>query len=418
MKRVGQLFESIVDMDNLRLAFMKASRGKRVRIDQREYQRNLDLELCKLREGLMDGSYPIGNYTHFTIFDPKEREICAAAFSERVLHHALMNVCEPYFDKWLIERTFACRKGKGQIKALATAQAASWRNKWYLKCDFRKYFDSIPHKGLIELLHRKIKDDMVLYWFEKIIASHETSKGRGLPIGNLTSQHFANLYLDSLDRLLPGVDYVRFMDDFVLWTNSKDEILSCRARIMDFVENELGLTLKEPILNRTSHGMDFLGMRVFPTKVRANRRSTDRYKRKVRRYEYEFDIGRMPENELQSRVTALTAFLSQGDTLGWRRTFWGSRREVSGSNRVIRGGSWNNDANNCTSSNRNNNNPSNNNNNNGFRLACSASPQEQTAVPVGFPFPDSLGQIHRRYGVGNKIEGDMPPLYNFREISL
>ena len=106
----------------------------------------------------------------------------------------------------------------------------------------------------------------LLYWFEKIIASHETSKGRGLPIGNLTSQHFANLYLDSLDRLLPGVDYVRFMDDFVLWTNSKDEILSCRARIMDFVENELGLTLKEPILNRTSHGMDFLGMRVFPTR--------------------------------------------------------------------------------------------------------------------------------------------------------
>ena len=387
MRRIGNLFDSIVDMDNLRLAFLKASRGKRSRMEQREYQANLNEELSNLRKGLLDGTYHVGCYSHFKIYDPKEREICAAAFRERVLHHAFMNICEPWFDKWLIERTFACRKGLGQVKAVAKAHISARRNIWYLKCDYKKYFDSIPHEVLKGVLRSKFKDERVLYWFDRIIDSHQTSSGRGLPIGNLTSQHFANLYLNKIDRLFPGVDYVRFMDDFVLWGNSKDEMLKFRDKILECSEKILGLTLKEPVVNRTKHGMDFLGMRIFPKTIRANRRSIDRYKRKMRHYEYLFNVGEMSECKLQSRVTALTAFLKQGDTLAWRRNFFGGRREVSGSNRVIRGGSWNNDASNCTSSNRNNNNPSNNNNNNGFRLACSAAPQEQTAVPVGFLFP-------------------------------
>ena len=388
MKRVGHLFEAIVDMDNLRLAFMKASRGKRFCADQRAYQKNLDFELLKLKNGLIDGTYQVGRYKRFRIFDPKEREICAAAFGERVLHHALMNVCEKWFDRWLVERTFACRKGFGQLRALTMAGKYARSNSWYLKCDFKKYFDSIPHKALKDLLQSKFKDERVLYWFGRIIDSYETSSGRGLPIGNLTSQHFANLYLDKIDRLFPGVDYVRFMDDFVLWGKTKDDMLLYRDEILDYSEKKLWLTLKAPVVNRTSHGMDFLGMRIFPTTIRANRRSIDRYRRRLRAYEYEFAHKGMSESVFQSRITALTAFLKQGDTLSWRQKFFGSRREASGSNRVIRGGSYNNDAGNCTSSNRNNNNPSNNNNNNnGFRLACSAAPQEQTAVPVGFQFP-------------------------------
>ena len=101
MKRIGHLFECVVEPDNLRLAFVKASRGKRHRADQMAFQRNLEVELTRLREGLLAGDYPVGRYKRFTIWEPKEREICAAAFGERVLHHALMNVCEPYFDKWL-----------------------------------------------------------------------------------------------------------------------------------------------------------------------------------------------------------------------------------------------------------------------------------------------------------------------------
>ena len=122
MKRVGHLFDAVIERDNLLLAFWKASRGKRVRDDQRCFASNLEEELAKLRDGLLSGEYPIGDFRRFTIYDPKEREICAAAFGERVLHHALMNVCEPYFEKWLIFDSYACRAGKGQVVAVKRAQ--------------------------------------------------------------------------------------------------------------------------------------------------------------------------------------------------------------------------------------------------------------------------------------------------------
>ena len=122
------MFERVIDPDNLRLAVWKASRGKRMRDDQRRFQANLDEELARLRDELITGDYPIGNFRRFTIYDPKEREICAATFGERVLHHSLMNVCEPYFDKWLIYDSYACRVGKGQVAAVKRARRALVRH--------------------------------------------------------------------------------------------------------------------------------------------------------------------------------------------------------------------------------------------------------------------------------------------------
>ena len=112
MKRVGHLFEQIVEPDNLKLAFWKASRGKRARYVTRAFMRDFGSEIARLRDGLLSGTYPVGNFTRFKIYDPKEREICAASFGERVLQHAFMNVCESYFDRWLIPDSYACRKGK------------------------------------------------------------------------------------------------------------------------------------------------------------------------------------------------------------------------------------------------------------------------------------------------------------------
>lgn len=200
MKRIGDLFEAVAEPDNLRLAFWKASRGKQHRPDQREYAARLEEEIEVLRRGLLQGDYPVGDYTRFTVYDPKERVICAAAFRERVLHHALMNVCEPLVDRWLVFDCYACRVGKGQAKAVRRAQAFAGEYPWFLKADIRKFFDSVPHDGLKALLRRKFKDGRLLGWFDRIIGTYETQPGRGLPIGNLTSQHFANLYLDPLDR--------------------------------------------------------------------------------------------------------------------------------------------------------------------------------------------------------------------------
>ena len=418
MKRAGHLFEAVVEPANLELAFWKASRGKRARADQRAFAANLAEELARLREGLIDGTYPVGDYRRFTVYEPKERVICAAAFRERVLHHALMNVLEPWIEKWLIYDTYACRKGKGQLAAVWRAQGFARKYRYFLKCDIRKFFDSVPHEGIEEMLERKIKDRRVVSWLMKIVDTYETTPGRGLPIGNLTSQHLANLYLDKLDRYVishkehkehreafsvepnpskPGrqnlcdlcvlcgkneIGYVRYMDDFVVWSDDKAALCRMRDAVAEFVQRELGLELKEsPYINRTSHGMDFLGMRVYPGRVRANRASLERFERKAGLYDRLLADGTWSEAMYQERMTALTAFLQQADTLGWRR-------KASGSNRVQRGGSWNNNAQNCRSANRNNNNPSNRNNNNGFRLCCSAAPQdsENRAVPGAVPF--------------------------------
>ena len=327
MKRIGNLFDAVVEPENLRLAFWKASRGKQHRPDQRKYAARLEEEIEGLRLGLLQGDYPAGDYTRFTVYDPKERVICAAAFRERVLHHALINVCEPLVDGWLMFDCYACRVGKGQAKAVRRAQAFAGRYEWFLKADIRKFFDSVPHEGLKALLRRKFKDGRLLGWFDRIIDTYAAAPGRGLPIGNLTSQHFANLYLDPLDRYVKEtlrVDgYVRYMDDFVLWSGEKDELKVARERIAAFVAERLGLDLKaEPYLNRTRHGMDFLGMRVFPDVVRLNRRSKERFAEKARRYEWLLAQGRWTERTYQERMTALTAFAQQADSLAWRKSFF------------------------------------------------------------------------------------------------
>ena len=327
MKRIGNIFNQVIEPDNIRLAFWKASRGKRHRPDQREFADNLAVEVERMRCGLLAGDYPVGRYTRFMIFDPKEREICAAAFPERVLHHALMNVCEPYFERWLIFDTYACRKGKGQFKAVRRAQVFAGQHEWFLKADVRKFFDSVSHAGLKALLRCKFKDERLLTWFDRIIDTYETEPGHGLPIGNLTSQYFANFYLDPLDRFvkekLQLKGYVRYMDDFSVWHSSRSEIRNIRKAITNFVTDSLGLELKgEPYLNRTAHGMDFLGMRVFSDKVDLNRRSMKRFKEKIRRYEWLLATGLMSECDFQERVTALTAFVQQADTEEWRKHFF------------------------------------------------------------------------------------------------
>ncbi len=327
MKRVGNLFEKAVDPENLRLAFWKASRGKRHRPDQRAFAENLSAELERLRDGLFSGEFPVGRFARFTIYDPKEREICAAEFPERVLHHALMNVCEPYFEKWLIFDTYACRKGKGQFRAVRRAQAFAKKNEWFLKADVRKFFDSIPHERLKELLRRKFKDAELLAWFDRIIDSYKTQSGRGLPIGNLTSQYFANLTLDPLDRFVKESlrlkGYVRYMDDFSVWHSSKSELKTIRREVVAFASESLGLDLKgEPYLNRTRHRMDFLGMRVFPQAIHLNRRSQKRFVAKVRIYEWQLACSTLSEADFQERVTALTAFVQQADTLEFRKGFF------------------------------------------------------------------------------------------------
>ena len=314
----------IADAENLRLAFWKAAKGKRGKTDCLAFRERLEENLAALGAELLAGNVLVGDYHYFKVHDPKERLICAAAFRERVLHHALMNVCEPMLERAAVFDSYACRKGKGRLRAVNRARGYARRHRWFVKMDIRKYFASIHQATLRQLLGRKFKDPLVLGVFDRIIGSYHTAPGCGLPIGNLTSQHFANYYVAPLDRFLKETldrgAYVRYMDDFVVWGESGRELRAVCERVRAFLAEELKLALKDnPAIIRTAFGMDFLGYRVLPCTVRLARRSKVRFARKFRRYERAHCEGQWSELVLQQRMQALLAFVMPAESGAFRR---------------------------------------------------------------------------------------------------
>jgi hypothetical protein len=313
MKRAGNLFERILDRENLRRAVHKALQGKRDRPEARDFTRRLDHHLNDMAARLRQDTFSVGKYYQFVIHDPKERIITAPCFAERVLHHAILNVCEPHFERWLIGDTFACRRGKGRGAALARAGQFARRFPFFLKMDIRKYFDSISHEELLKRLGTRFKDRRLLALLERIVRTFRGALGRGLPIGSLTSQHFANFYLGWFDRFIKEKlrvrGYVRYMDDLALWGDSRDDLKQALAGAETFLRQQLHLELKAvPYLNRTEHGMDFLGCRVHRQRLTLNARSRRRFRRKLAALEERYLVGAIDEGELQQRATALTAF--------------------------------------------------------------------------------------------------------------
>ena len=179
MKRAGSLYSHISSYDNLCVAYHKAVRGKQDRSEVFRFCNNFDTNIQLLREQLIQKRPDIGNYSFFTVRDPKSRDICAASFNERVLHHAIMNVCGDVLDSYAIYDSYACRKGKGAPKALARVQKFARRYSWYLKLDVRKYFDSIDHGIVLELLKRRFKDEDLLALFAKLLDTYHTDRGKG-----------------------------------------------------------------------------------------------------------------------------------------------------------------------------------------------------------------------------------------------
>lgn len=322
-RRTGNLFPRILDRENLRLAFYRALRGKRARFAARVFGDDLDNRLARMAAELGAESMQVGRYHQFVIHDPKERIITAPAFEERVLHHAIINVCEPVFESSLIHDTYACRRGRGRIAAMRRAMLFAGRHGAFLKLDVRKYFDSIGHNRLISRLGRLFKDAPLLRLFNRIIRAYRAEIGCGLPIGSLTSQHFANFFLGGFDRYVKEVlrvpAYVRYMDDMVIWGDTPAQLGAVAETAEQFLTAELGLELKgRPVINWTAHGMDFLGCRIRPTRIELNRRSRVRFRRTLIQLERQYLAGRISEEVLQIRATALVAFSTAGGTHSWR----------------------------------------------------------------------------------------------------
>lgn len=368
---MGYLIEGVADLDNLMLAFYKAAKGKTATAPVMLYRNLLAENLQRLRGQILSGIVDVGKYNYFKIFDPKERMICAAAFDERVLHHALMIVCHPYFERHLISDSYATRIGKGTYKALEKVQSGMARYGYVAKLDIRKYFDSIPHVRMKEKLGRLFKDKRLLGIFGQIIDSYhsalsESDCTRGIPIGNLTSQYLANHYLSATDHFIKEQLhvplYVRYMDDMLLMGDDGQLLREQVQAVRQYLAEE-GIELKPVVLNRTSQGVSFLGYKLYPHRMLLNRRSKLRFKQKMMLYGVNLDEGNWSEQEYQKHIIPLASFVQHAYTKRFRKEI------LEGSNRVLRGGSWNNDAKNCRVACRNNNSPDNRNNNIGFRLA-------------------------------------------------
>ncbi|MBO6131114.1 MAG: group II intron reverse transcriptase domain-containing protein [Treponema sp.] len=306
MKRQSNLFEKICDIQNLHDACYKAARHKRYSLEYLCFREKLEEKLEKIRQDLLSKNYKLNQYRQFKISDPKERIISAAPFADRVIHHAIINVLEPIFEKQFIFHTYACRKGKGTHAAARHAFKMAKAARYFLKLDVRKYFDSVNHAVLKRQLCRIIKDSPCLELLFSVIDGYSTVEGCGLPIGNLTSQFFANLYLSPLDHFviekLKVKGYVRYMDDIVIFADSMNKLKSDFLEVRKFCQEYLVLFLKVPIFGKTSVGLPFLGWRITGRKVFLLHKTWKRMQCAIKRIIKDFYTLRISEEEASSRI--------------------------------------------------------------------------------------------------------------------
>lgn len=330
MKRLAVSLQDIAARPNLLLAVARAARGKQQRPAVARYLAKLDQRLGDLATSIQDETAPQGRVRRFTIHDPKRREITAACFADRVLHHALLNLTEARFEQALVPGSFACRPGLGVHAAVAAVQRHLQRFGWWVQVDVAGYFPSIDHGRLKAMLATRFKGAGHLALWGRIIDAGG-SAGVGLPIGALTSQHLANAYLDSADRCLlalPAVRaVVRYMDDIVWWCDSADAARQTLAQLQQHLWAARGLQLKPSArLGRSEHGLAFCGFRVRPGVVLPSARKLQRFKAGALRLTAALANAGGPqcsEAEAQRAHDALHATLAHTQSAHFRRGVWG-----------------------------------------------------------------------------------------------
>lgn len=327
MRREQNLFEQIVCFKNLLLASKKAFRRKRQQLSVSLFCFDLEYELLELQQELTQGTYQPHDYLIFEIREPKIRKICSSAFRDRITHHAICNVLEPRFEKRLISDTYACRVEKGLHAAVKRCQFFTKQNVYFLKCDIRKFFETIDHKLLKALLRKFIKDKKALILLDRIIdhAVPGDLPGKGLPIGNLTSQHSANLYLGELDHFLKErlrvKSYLRYMDDFIVFGESKPELRAILNQVRAYLVQNLKLELKEKVtrIAPVTEGVPFLSFRIFPNLIRIQRANLVWFRQKLKQKNQEYQSGELEELKWIQSVNSRVAHISHANTLALRR---------------------------------------------------------------------------------------------------
>jgi len=330
VKRYGYLFERVCDFCALTTAAIEAARGKKKKARVAMFLQNLETEVIALEKEVREKNYQPRPYHTFIVHDPKVRMICAADFRDRVVHHAICKVLEPIFERSLISDTYACRKGKGTHLAIRKAQALCRRYNYFLKLDVHKFFDSVDHEILKALLRRKIKDLDMLQLLDVFVdhAVPWTKPGKGIPIGNLTSQHFANLYLSSMDHFIKGTlhikGYIRYMDDLLLLSNTKERLWDAQRKVEGFLNNQLKLILKDDavLLAPVTQGVPFLGMHVFPGVIRLSRKGWRRFRKKIMVKEDPLAWPEIDTDGLVRSVASMVGHIRHADTRNLRTSFF------------------------------------------------------------------------------------------------
>ena len=314
-KTHSDLWNKITSFENLYDAYLKARRGKRYRSDVLIFSANLEENLLKIQKQLLNKTYRPKTYKQFYVYDPKKRLIQAPMFEDRIVHHALVNVIEPLFERKFIYDSYACRKGKGVHKAVLRLQKfqriakRNYEKVYVLKADISSYFPSIDRKILLDVIKRTIRDKNALWLCERIV--FDSSEPKSIPIGSLTSQLFANVYLNELDHYIKdtlGIRfYLRYMDDFVLLYDDKKKLHQLLDKIETFLKDRLNLKLNPKTAIFPLHrGVDFAGYRTWPTHILPRKRTIKRAKKRFKKFAALYREGKL---ELEYIKASLISFL-------------------------------------------------------------------------------------------------------------
>lgn len=285
------MFDQITSFENLHQAYRLVRRLKRFRVAQQRYELHLEVNLARLQDRLRSQKYRPRAYRHFMVHEPKMRQIAAPHFEDRIVHQAIVRIIEPQIVSTFIPSSYACIKGRGTHKAVLDLQQALGSHSpdsFFLKADIRHYFASIDHQALKQIIRRHISCPKTLSLLDQIVASFEADPGKGIPIGNLTSQIFANMYLSDLDRFARDsgmTSYFRYMDDFVVVADQKQQVLRFMRDAERFLHEELVLDLhpQKRLVQRTSFGIDFCGYHILADRILMRKKTLRRFVRKYKR---------------------------------------------------------------------------------------------------------------------------------------
>lgn len=342
MKRRKHIYPLVYDFQNLLLASRKAQKGKRFRKDVAQFNLNLEKEIIQLQHELKNKTYQHGAYHDFLIIEGKKRTISSAPYRDRVIHHALCNIIEPILDNSFIYDSYACRKGKGSHAAVDRATHFIRKNRYAIKIDIQKYFNNIQHNILRQILQKKIGDKNVLWLIDNILESYQPKSDydeqgnrlfdflplTGIPIGNLTSQLFANVYMNYFDHYVKEVlhceAYIRYVDDFILLSDSKRRLNEWKHEIVRYLKEHLHLSIhdnKSHVID-IKYGIDFLGYRIFKSHRLLRNGNGHRFLRKLKRNIENYHQGIIPLQSLTDSVVSWVGHVSHADSWGLRTSIF------------------------------------------------------------------------------------------------